>query len=179
MDSPTTVSNMSVDIPTVIQGGSRPSFHKYQPLRGASNYRKDFGNTPKTLAERMSTSFRNVDIPVRLIPIFTPIAIPRVLETVQRRSTALSSILMNGKTPRQSTSIQTSVEVSPMYGPVSLKSINHIRWFQGLKKPDSTWLDNDDQWPEWNPLPEDYLDTHGPTAGKKKADLQREAGNFI
>lgn len=110
---------------------------------------------------------------VRSMPDFTP----QHLVSSQHKDTP-SSILKVFLDSAIQNSIQTQmiVDVDPLHGPVMLKSIGHIKWSQKMNI-DPEWLNK--QMPEWDLLPDNYLDKHGPTAGKEKTGLQREAGNVV
>ncbi|KAI6174907.1 hypothetical protein M3Y97_00973400 [Aphelenchoides bicaudatus] len=68
-------------------------------------------------------------------------------------------------------------EINPLHGPVQLKSVEYIKWAHELEF-DPNWLDAE-RLPKWNPLSDDHLDLHGPTAGKEKSELKRKAETIV
>lgn len=97
------------------------------------------------------------------------------MSSVQRRVNMGSVLKKAITTPTLASSTnQSAPAMNPMHGPVQLKSMEHLKWAQQLHY-DSNWLNNQ-RVPQWDPLPDDYFDANGPTAGQQKDDLRREAG---
>lgn len=176
MDSPKTATITSVAVPTATQQTPQPALRKSQQSKDV--FREDLSNASKMSSGKMSTPTRKVGTALRSMPNLTPIVTPQVSMTTMRRSIVPGSILKNFNTPKQFAPVQPVVEINPLHGPVKLRFADHIKWIQELKS-DPEWLNDDDQVSKWNPLSEDYLDKHGPTAGKEKTDFQQEAGKLF
>jgi hypothetical protein len=87
---------------------------------------------------------------------------------------APASILKYVATPTAQMTPREQVELNPMHGPVQLESVKDLVWAQQLQY-DPNLLEAE-RVPKWNPLPEDYFNHNGSTAGLKKDELRREAG---
>lgn len=170
-DSLRTEATKSVAVPTAHQQTPQPNTRKSQQHK--------LPNTLQALSASKGTG-KNVSImstPTRKVTT-VPSALhftPQVLSSAQRRNVPNSALKAVGKTPNVLAPIcEITSDINPLHGPLQLKSVEYIKWAQQLEF-DPNWLDVE-RVPEWNPLPDDYLDKHGPTAGQEKTDLKRKAG---
>jgi hypothetical protein len=169
-DSPRTEAAKSSSVPTVFQQTPQTNNRKSQQQHKISSTLKVL-SASRNNTSIMSTPTRKVTAAPSVLR-FTP----QVSASAQRRNvpnSALKAVISAPLAPID----EASSDMNPLYGPVQLKSVEYIKWAQQLKF-DPNWLDAE-RVPKWNPLPDDYLDHHGPTAGKEKTELKRKAGKFI